>query len=178
MQTSKKIRVLASLGLLSSAVWASTYASFTDEATASATFSAGTIDLKANGDVDHVFTTLSMSNMKPGSTQSALLTLTNTGSLAVTYDTTSSASGALASALELTVKLRGAAADCSAGGTGTVLVNAAAPSTGAIAALSGRSLAATSGTEALCFTVTLPLTALNSLQGATASYGLTFTATA
>ena len=53
MSRSKKIRTLAALGTLSGAAWAGTFASFTDDASSAATFSAGTVDLVVGGDSRH-----------------------------------------------------------------------------------------------------------------------------
>lgn len=185
MSMSKNLRVIAALGTLSGAVWAGTFASFTDDASSSATFTAGTVDLVAGGDVNDAydFASLTVPNMKPGDVQYAPLTIDNAGTLGFTYGMTSSASdvggtpAGLGAALDLEVRSVAAAGDCSAAGWSTA--TSVVPAGGlTAAAITGRTLAAASG-EVLCFQVTFPDTGAgldNALQGSSTTATFSFTA--
>ena len=115
MNTSKKIRTLAALGTLSGAVWAGTFATFTDSGTSASTFSTGTVDLELNNEVDDAydFATLSTSNMKPGDVKYAALTVENAGTLGYSYTMSSAESEAVLSA-ELKLGAVTVAATCDA----------------------------------------------------------------
>jgi hypothetical protein len=184
MQRSRKIKVVLALGTLSSAVWASTFADFTDTATATSTFTAGTVDIVVGGDASdsYAFTSLQSSNLKPGDVVYAPLSVANPGTLGLTYAMTSSSTNADAKALKDTLKLGAKlvanAGACDSGGVGyaasgtTVMAEAAISG----AAISSRSLAA-GASEVLCFKVELPSTAGDALQGATTTTTMTFAAT-
>ena len=184
MKLSRKVKVVAALGMLSSAVWASTYATFTDSATADSTFTAGTVDILVNAEADdaYAFTSLESSNLKPGDVVYAPLTIHNNGSLAFGYAMASSSTNAdtkaLRDTLKLGAKLVANAGACDAGGVGyaasgtTVMAEAAISS----AAISSRALAS-NGTEVLCFKVELPSLAGDTLQAASTTTTMTFTAT-
>ena len=185
MSMSKNLRVLAALGTLSGAVWAGTFASFTDDADSSATFTAGTVDLVAGGDIDdaHDFASLTVPNMKPGDVQYAPLSIDNAGTLDFAYGMSASATdvggtpAGLGAALQLAVRTVSTAGDCSAGGWGggTDVVSYGALT---VASVTGRTLAA-GGSEVLCFQVTFPDTgagADNALQGAATTATFSFTA--
>lgn len=183
MQRSRKIKVVLALGTLSSAVWASTYATFTDSATADSTFTAGSVDLVIGGDTSdaYAFTSLSSSNLKPGDVVYAPLTVANPGTLGFTYSMTSSSTDdgkALKNTLRLGAKLVANAGACDSGGVGYGASATTVMAEGAIssAAISSRSLAA-GGSEVLCFKVELPSTAGDALQGATTTTTMTFAAT-
>ena len=182
MQLSRKLKIVGALGVLSSAVWASTYATFTDSATATSTFTAGTVDLVLNGDTSdaYAFTSLQSSNLKPGDVVYAPLTVANTGSLGFSYTMASSSTNADAKALRDTLQL-GAKVVANAGAcdaTGYSNSGTTAMAEGAIsaAAISSRTLSA-SGSEVLCFRVQLPSNAGDSLQAATTTTTMTFSAT-
>lgn len=183
MSMSKNVRVIAALGTLSAAVWAGTFASFTDDAGASATFTAGTVDLVAGGDSDDAkdFADLTVPNMKPGDVQYAPLTVDNVGTLGFTYGMTATAvdgtPAGLGGALDLEVRSVAAAVNCSssdfAGGASVV---PAGDLTAAV--ISGRALAAAGG-EVLCFKVTFPDTGSgldNALQGSSTTATFSFAA--
>jgi predicted ribosomally synthesized peptide with SipW-like signal peptide len=180
----RKVRLVLSLGLLSGLVWAGTFATFTDSGTATSTFTAGTVDLVVGGDVDdaYAFTSIEMTNMKPGDVKYAPLTIANTGTLGFTYSMSTSATNADAKALrdQLTLGIRKVAdeATCDSAGVGyaaslDTLTASGALSAGAIAS---RSLAA-SASEVACFRVELPSTAGDTYQGATTTATFTFSAT-
>lgn len=180
MRQFKRLRLLLCLGVLSGAVWGSTYAAFTDSGTAQSTFSAGTVDLVLGGDVDdaYAFTSLSMSGMKPGSERYAPLTVANTGSLNFIYDMATAAAdtgAALGTQLQLEVKVVGLAADCASGlaySAATTVVTAGALSS---AAITDRALSA-AASEILCFKVSLPGTTGDSYQGSSTTATFTFSA--
>ena len=184
MQLSRKIKVVAALGTLSSAVWASTYATFTDSATSTSTFTAGTVDLTVNAEADdaYSFTSLESSNLKPGTTVYAPLTVANVGTLGYTYTMASSStnadSKALRDTLRLGAKVVANAAACDTAGVGYAASVTTAMAEGAIsaAAITTRTLAA-SASEVLCFKVELPSSAGDSLQAATTTTTMTFSAT-
>lgn len=184
MRTSTTVKAIAALGTLSGALWAGTFASFSDTQTATSTFSAGTVDLQLNSTAGatYTFTSLSLSAMKPGDAVYAPLTVSNVGTLPYTYAMTSSASNAdgkgLASSLVLGMKVVANAGACDSGGAGYAASSTTVVAEGALgsAAISSRSLAA-GASEVLCTYVSLPSNAANSLQGATTTDTMTFTAT-
>lgn len=185
MLLSKNLKVIAALGTLSGAVWAGTFASFTDDAGSSATFTAGTVDLVAGGDADDAtdFAALTVPNMKPGEVQYAPLSVDNAGTLDFTYGMSAAATdvvgtpSGLGAALQLAVRTVAAAGDCSDGGwgAGTDVVPGGALTS---ASVSGRTLVAGSS-EVLCFKVTFPDSGAgvdNALQGAATTATFSFTA--
>jgi len=185
MLVSRKLKVIAALGTLSSAVWASTYATFSDTATSASTFTAGTVDLVANSEVDdsYAFTTLQSSNLKPTDVIYAPLTIANAGTLAYTYVMTSSSTNAdtlaLRDTLTLGAKLVANAAACDSAGVGyaasvTTVMAEVAIASAAIAVPRGLAAGAS---EVLCFRVELPSAAGNALQASTTTTTMTFTAT-
>jgi predicted ribosomally synthesized peptide with SipW-like signal peptide len=184
MKLSRKVKVVAALGSLSGAVWASTYATFSDSATATSTFTAGSVDLLVNAEVDdaYAFTSLESSNLKPGDVIYAPLTIANNGSLGFTYSMSSSSTNADSKALRDTLKLGAKtvanAAACDSAGVGYAASITTVMAEGAIssAAIASRSLAS-GASEVLCFKVELPSTAGDSLQGATTTTTMTFSAT-
>jgi hypothetical protein len=177
----RKTRLLLTLGVLFGAVWAGTFATFTDSGTAGSTFTAGSVDLLINseGDDDYAFTSIEMSNMKPGDVTYAPLTIANNGSLSFSYSMATSATNADSKALrdQLTLGIRKVASTCDATTYGaasgaSILFAEAALSGGAI---SSRTLA--SGNEVLCYKVLLPSGSGDSFQGATTTATFTFSAT-
>lgn len=177
MSTSRKLKTVAALGILSSAVWASTFASFSDQATAASSFSSGSIDIVVGGDASdaYAFTTLSVTNLKPGDSHYAALPVSNAGTLDFTYGMTTAASGALASALTLGIRTVSSTCDATTyAASGTSLV-ASATALGSSVTFASRSLAA-SAAEVLCFRVELPSTTLDTSQNQTATATFTFTA--
>jgi len=172
---SRQLKTVAALGLLSSAVWASTYATFSDTAEATSTFSAGDIDIVVGGDADDAygFTTLSVANLKPGDTHYALLPVLNDGSLAFTYDLDTAATGDLAPELDLGIAvIAGGTCDSTAYAGGSNVI-ASTTTLGASVTWDDRSLAA-GASENLCFRVELPSATGNASQSDTADATFTF----
>lgn len=177
----RKTRLLLTLGALVGAVWAGTFATFTDSGAAASAFTAGTVDLLVSNEVDDAydFTSLQMSNMKPGDVTYAPLTIANNGSLSFSYAMSTSATNADSKGLrdQLTLGVRKVAGTCDATTYGAasgadILVAEGALSAGTIAS---RTLA--SGNEVLCFKVLLPSGSGDGFQGATTTATFTFSAT-
>lgn len=184
MQLARKIKVLASLGTLSTAVWASTYATFTDSATSASAFTAGTVDLLVSSETDdaYAFTALESGNLKPGDVVYAPLTMNNAGTLAFGYSMSSSSTNADAKALRDTLRLGAKvvanAPACDSAGVGYTASATTVLAEGAINGASFTSRGLASGaTEVLCFKVELPSAAGDSLQAATTTTTMTFAAT-
>lgn len=181
MRTSHAVKAILSLGTLSGALWAGTFATFTDTQDAVSTFTAGTVDLRLNSDAttSYSWTTLSLSNMKPTDTEYVPLTVANSGTLSFSYSMTSSATNTdakgLASQLTFGFKLVASTGACDAAGyaAGTTVY---AEGTLAAAAVSSRTLAA-GASEVLCAHVLLPTGSGNAFQGATTTSTMTFAAT-
>ncbi|UPK76940.1 SipW-dependent-type signal peptide-containing protein [Nocardioidaceae bacterium SCSIO 66511] len=171
--TSARVRAVLSLGFVAGLAVATTSAYWTDTATATATISTGSIDLRLGAaavDNDPVETTsFSISDMVPGSTKDQPLPVANVGTVPITYAMSVTASGGLASGLRMQVY----SADSDGACTGTVVADGLPMSA---ASFSGRPLAA-GGHERLCLRVTLPVGASSALQGTSATATLTFTAT-
>ncbi|MGH9177296.1 MAG: TasA family protein [Acidimicrobiales bacterium] len=184
MPNAKKVRLILCLGSLSGLLWAGTFATFTDSGTADSTFTAGTVDLLISGETDdaYAFTSIEMSNMKPGDVKYAPLTIANNGSLGFTYTMATSAtnadSKALRDQLQLGVRKVADTVTCDSAGVGygaslDTLTASGALSAGAIAS---RSLVA-GASEVACFRVELPSAAGDAFQGATTTATFTFSAT-
>lgn len=157
-----------------------TFASFTDNDTASTMFSTGTValGLEAPGSDIRNWTLLGMDNAKPGDVTYAPLVVSNTGTLDFTYvmETTTVGDDILASALRATVVVDATSCDAAGFASGTEIF-AKAPLLGV--ALTGRSLAPAPGdsSETLCFKIELPSEANNDLQDAGLNTYFSFTAT-
>ena len=181
---SDRVRAVLSLGIVLGFGSVGTLAYWTDDATASgATFSSGTIDLIVGADATdaYAFTTLGLTNMVPGNSKAATITVNNNGTAPFKYTVASAATNADTKALRdgLVAKVTATSA---MGGTApattctaTAIIGSGTTITGGLVT-TGRQLAA-GVTETLCFQVTLPTTALSALQGATTTATLTFTAT-
>jgi predicted ribosomally synthesized peptide with SipW-like signal peptide len=181
---SPRLRALLGLGVLLGVGATGTFAFWTDEVTIAGTsLTAGTIDLLVNADVDDdvAASSLTMSAMVPGSTSAEVLTVKNNGTAPMKY-TLNGGLGAgatdlsSASALKLSVRLGGAAVGGACTGGAALVGPLTLTTTPAAVITPGRPLAAT-GTETLCFQVTLDPTAPSSLQGKTATATFTFTGT-
>ena len=177
----RKTRLLLTLGILFGAAWAGTFATFTDSGTASSAFTAGTVDLLISSEADdaYSFTSLEMSNMKPGDVKYAPLTVANNGSLSFGYSMSTSATNTDSKGLrdQLTLGIRKVTATCDAT---TYALAAGADILFAEAALSGGAISSrtlASGNEILCFKVLLPSGSGDSFQGATTTATFSFSAT-
>ena len=181
MDRVQQVKAVLALGTLSGALWAGTFASFSDTQTATSTFTTGTLDLRLNGDAttSYGFTTLSLSNIKPGDDVYAPLTVSNNGTLPYTYTMTSSATNpdgkSLKDQLQAGARLVANTGLCTSGGyaAGTTVIAAGSLSAAAIS--TPRSVAAGSS-EVLCFHVSLDVTTGNAYQGATTTSTMNFSA--
>jgi spore coat-associated protein N len=177
-------RVILAGTALIGIVWAGTFASFSDSGEAGSTFTTGTVDLLVGGDPDdaYAFTSLEMQNMKPGDVKYAPLTVSNSGTLNLSYTMTTSATNpdtkALRDALTLEARIVANQAACDSGGSGFNASTTTVISSGALsaAAISARTLNA-GASEVLCYKVVLPSSAGDALQGATTVATFTFGAT-
>lgn len=171
--TSARIRAVLSLGFVAGLGVATTTAYWNDAATATATISTGSIDLRlgaAGVDNDPVETaSFTIDGMVPGTTKDQPLPVSNVGTVPITYEMTTTASGALASELRLRVYASGSGGSCAGAPIADGLPITAA-------SFADRSLAA-GGSERLCLRVTMPEDAPSSVHGTSATATMTFTAT-
>lgn len=182
-----RLRALLSAGMVLGLGAVGTLAAWTDESTATATFTAGTLDLKLkempNGALaDSVgITSLNMTNMYPGVSKAGLVQVSNSGSVPLSYTLTSSAiaggtGGSLGTSLQVgvhsgaTVTGTPPAESCS-GGT-----SVGGPASLASLSVTGPTTLAPANTEILCLVVSMPLDADTSLQGKSATATFTFNA--
>ncbi|MFL6090587.1 MAG: TasA family protein [Aeromicrobium sp.] len=178
------LRAALSLGLALGVGSAGTFAYWTDSSTVTGiTFTAGTLDLKVNN-LDNVtgYTSLNISNMIPGQSVAAVLTVKNAGNVGFTYTANGTATNVDSKNLRgaLVLKVTGGSvtgSSPSATCSGSALTGSGT-SLGATFTLLGtaRSLAA-SASEPVCVEVSMPSNASSSLQGSTTDVVLTFTAT-
>ncbi|MDE3088138.1 MAG: hypothetical protein KGJ80_01975 [Chloroflexota bacterium] len=161
-------------------------AQFTSTAgVAASTFITGTVVITT----DHSSTALfNVTGMAPGDQLASTLVVTSTGTLPLRYAMTSAVTDTVGLGLKSALLL-GIKASVSPSCSPTNYLNSvnAEIYTGTLASAAfgnpnqgfqsgDRSLSANGGNEALCFFVTLPLTATNSVQGATSTATFTFDA--
>lgn len=175
-----RLRALLSLGMVVGLGAVGTLAAWSDEATATATFSAGELDLTLNGDHDDAvdLTSLTMTDMYPGAQKTGIVTVSNGGTLEFEYNFAGTSDGASDPASfgnALRVNIFAVTAD-------GLSCDYTARLSQVDALLDNRALLSTRGklqpneTKKLCVEVKLPLGAPNGLQGATANVTFTFTA--
>jgi hypothetical protein len=175
MASARMLIIAAGLGLVF--FTSTSFAMYSDTQTsANSSFQTGTLSLGVNP----ATALFNVSNMKPGDASYAPLTLTNAGSLSLSYSMTSSASNAdskgLAAALTAEVKLvPGATCNATTFGASSTVIAPSVTGLASLATTAGRTVAA-AGTEVACFKVTLPSTAGNALQGASTTASFTFAA--
>lgn len=180
---SGRIRAILSLGIVLGLGAVSTMAAWSDSATVKGgTFTTGTLDMKVGTPpVDNnppQFTTdFAMSNMRPGSSTDAVLTVKNAGTVPFEFTGTASATNAGAGADQLGSVLTLKAYGTSSGGTCTG-EPISSGTTAADFALPSQNLTAdeTGDTQSLCFRASLPANAATSLQGKSSVITLTLTA--
>jgi predicted ribosomally synthesized peptide with SipW-like signal peptide len=178
-----RARAVMAMGVVLGLGAIATTALWTDSATvAGTTISTGTLDLKVDGQ-DSVtgYTSLNITNMVPGASVAAVLTIANAGNVPFTYLASSAATNTpvakdLAGALQLKVtgatSITGASPTATCGGT-TLAGTGAALNTGLVT--TARPLSAGTN-EKICVQITLPSTAANALQGASTAVTLQFDA--
>lgn len=165
---------------LTGVVWAGTYATFTDSGTAGSAFTAGTVDLLISGETDdaYAFTSIEMSNMKPGDVSFAPLTIRNDGTLGFTYTMSTSATNADSKGLadQMRLEARVVAGTCDTVSFAASVTTVVPDGALSAAAISSRSLSSATE-EVLCYKASLPAGANDSYQGATTTATFTFSAT-
>lgn len=172
-------RVLLSSGLVLGIGSAGTFAFWTDEVTVTGiTITAGTIDLKVdNQDSVTGYTSLNITDMVPGNSVAAVLTVKNAGTASLKYTATTTATNSLGSAL--TLKVTG---DGSTGGSAPATTCPGSALSGTGTSLNGSMigtgrLLTANQSEPICVQLTLPSNAASSLQGTTTNVTLTFSGT-
>lgn len=185
---SVRIRALLSIGTVLGLGAVGTLAAWTDQATATASFSAGTLDLKlatttGGTPADSIeVTSLNMTAMYPGVSRAATVAVFNSGTVPLTYlmagtsaNGTGGSGGNLGGALTASIYTGGTATNSGTTGTctGTLVGTANLPITGPL--LAAPRLLAQAQTETLCLVVALPVTASTDLQGTSTSVTFTFT---
>lgn len=185
---SVRIRALLSLGVVLGFGAVGTAAYWTDQATlAGTTFSAGTLDLKLDGNLagqggSYTKTSLGITNMIPGESVAVTVAVQNVGSVGFKYTAKAYNTGGLSSGLRWTVvanstasnagtEAAGTRAGSCSGGTTTASAVTLSTNSGSPTTVIGtaRTLAATSGSEDVCIIGALASSADNSLQGTSAT---------
>lgn len=184
---STRVRAVLSLGMVLGLGAAGTLAAWSDTATAqSGSFVVGSVDMKVNGADSYSFVSLGTTGMTPGAGKAAVLPISNTGSLAVTYDAKASSPGVLAPYLRVLVYSGGTATNTTATGTcssSTVVGTTATPTTAGATIFAARPLAGKPATTAavpdnLCVLVSLVNTTPFSMQSNSSVLTLSFAGTA
>ena len=168
------IALFAGLTMLSLGAGAYSLALFTDSATATGAFTTGTIDIATSPTA--LFT---VSAAFPGDSGSATLTVSNSGTGALRYAMTTSATNADGKALRDQLQLTIKAGTCP--GSGTALYGAGALSSAALGdatqgSQAGDRTLAAAASEDLCFLWSLPSATGNAYQNATTTATFTFAA--
>ena len=163
------------LGLTTISLGAGTFslAVFTDSDASAGTFATGTVDIVSSPTVAFTVT-----GMVPGDSTTQPLTLANDGTASLRYAMTAAAPDLLGGVLTLEVRTEGtdcATFDGSAILAATILDGAAFGDPGQGADSGDRALAAATS-EVLCFRVSLPLAADDTVQGESSSATFTFDA--
>lgn len=167
------------VGVLSGTVQGGTVAYFTGAAASTGNqFTVGTLVVAAGIAVGD---TLTVSNLVPGESFTALLDVQNSGTLDLRYAMTTTTSGdaSLASALQLTIRTKTNSPCSSLDGAvlyGPGSLGAAAIGDPAHGAQPGDRTLPPGGGEGLCFQVQLPSSASATLQGASVTATFTFLA--
>ena len=167
------LAALLGLTVLSLGAGMFSLAVFTDTDASTGTFATGEIDITASPSV-----AFNASGMIPGDQVTAALTITNDGTASLRYALSVAAPDTLGAALELTVKTVGTG--CANWDGTTVLPTDTLDGAGFGDAAQGddtgdRTLAA-GANEVLCFRVSLPLTADDTVQNESSSATFTFDA--
>ncbi len=167
--------LLMTLSIGSLGAGAFSLAVFTDTAATDGGFSTGTVDLATSPS-----TLFTVTDMLPGDSTSATLTVTNNGTAQLRYAMTSTATNAdsknLRSQIQVDIKpgsCPSASPSLYSGALGSGSATFGDPTQGAQA---GDRVLAGGASENLCFTVSLPLATGNAYQGAATTATFTFDA--
>jgi camelysin-like metallo-endopeptidase len=169
------VALLGAVSLLTIGAGSMSLALFTDTTSSTWSFTAGTIDISTTP-----VAFAAINPLMPGDTNTQALTVSNGGTAQLRYAMSTVATNALGTAIQLTVKTEDAGGGCAAF-TGTTVVasgnlNGAAFGSNAQGAQAGDRTLNAGANEVLCFRINLPLSAPNSLQGATSAATFTFDA--
>jgi len=169
------VALLGAVSILTIGAGSISLAQFTDNDSSTWAFATGTIDINSNPAV-----LTAVSGMMPGDQSTQALTISNDGSGDLRYAMSVTATNALGGALQLTVKGEDAGGGCAAFTGTSVLAITTLNGAGWGSSVQGfqagdRNLAAGTN-EVLCFRVSLPLSAADTLQGASSAATFTFNA--
>lgn len=188
-ERSVRLRALLAAGMVLGLGAVGTLAAWTDESTATATFTAGTLDLKLKVLPDGTLadsvamTSLDMTAMYPGVSRAAMVQASNSGSVPLSYTLTGSAvagavglGGNLGTSLLVDVHSGATAVNTATTGqcTGGTQVGGPVSLTGPLVA--APQALAPGNTQNLCLVVSLPANAANTLQGTSTTATFTFNA--
>jgi len=169
------VTLLGAVSLLTIGAGSISLAQFTDPAASTWAFTAGTIDISTS---PTIFT--AVNPMMPGDNSTQALTVTNGGTGDLRYALSVAATNTLGTALQLTIKAQDGGGGCAAFTGASILaattLNGAALGSSAQGAQAGDRNLAAGANEILCFRVSLPLTAGNTLQGISSAATFTFDA--
>lgn len=177
-----RIRALLAIGGVLGLGAVSTLAAWTDDASATATFSSGSIDLRLNGDQGkpdaYKLTALNVADMKPGESTAATLPVQNKGTLPFSYRVTTTASTSNTFSGSLTVKITAGTVN----GSGHSATCSGAALLGSVRIATSPVLMRTAGiaagaAETLCIEVDLPAATDNGAQGQSTNVNFAFEAT-
>ena len=170
------IALLAAVAALTFGAGSMSLALFTDNDASTWSFTTGTIDITASPTA-----VTAVTDMMPGDSDTAPLTIANAGNAAFRYAMSASATNSLGAQLQLTVRAEDAGGGCAAF-TGAVIVASGTPLNGAgfgsaaQGAQAGDRILAAGTSEVLCFRVSLPLTTGDPFQGVTSVASFAFAA--
>lgn len=169
------VALLGTVSILTIGAGSISLAQFTDTDDSTWDFATGTIDINSNPSIVAAVTA-----MMPGDDETQALAISNDGSGDLRYALSVAATNGLGAALELTVKEEDAGGGCAAFTGASVLavttLNGATVGDSTQGADAGDRDLAAGTNEVLCFRVSLPLAADDSLQGATSEATFTFDA--
>lgn len=180
--TSSRTRAVLCIGMLVGLGAVGTLAKWNDQAAAtSGEIATGRINILANSEKQHTFSALGMAGMRSGNSKAANLTVGNNGSIPLRYTVAVTGSGKLSPYLEITAFTGGSATNANSVGTcpGGTQVGKATARDGSETALvtAAQTLAATSGSQVLCFVAALAASTPTSASNTTGTLTLTFRAT-
>ena len=169
------VALLAAVSILTVGAGTISLAQFTDSDSSTWAFTTGSIDINSNPSI-----LTAVNGMMPGDSSTQALTISNDGSAALRYAMSVVATNPLGAALQLTVKNADAGGGCAAFTGSTVLaattLNGAGWGSAAQGANAGDRNLAAGANEVLCFRVSLPLSTVDTLQGATSAATFSFDA--
>lgn len=179
---SVRTRAVLSLGLAFAAATTGTLAYWTDEVTVDGTtLTTGTINLQVNGQESITgYAGLSISNMVPGNSTAAVVTVKNAGSAPLKYTIASTYTDSPPTSVGANLAALVTTATAVTGSSPTATCGGAQIQTGTSfngTLVSTPRLLAAGATEQLCLQATLSASAPSSLQGGSTVLNLTFTGT-